>query len=187
MNHFLSRVWKLIKLIYVFLFALALIAAFTSKDPVSKILPVVLVIFGLPPLLIWWAAGTKAAFRNYLSRFADYPPDSLAEMSFHELKLRRELHRLDKSTDYRPVARSDLQSTIDQVKQDIKNNRLGVMGSLKAGFDSQGGTGNFYGTPGKRIVCINCGQRMMKSLVGWSNSVKCTQEGRNCVPHDATV
>ncbi len=195
MSSFFSKIWKLLKLVYLVLFALGLCALLypvltssaSAERVLQKELPFYLVVFGLPPLLILWGGFAKSSLRNYLARFANYSPESLAEMSFHELKLRRELYRLDKSTDYSSVAKNDLQATIYQVKEDIKNNSKGLLGGFKAGLDSAGGSGNFYGTPGQRIVCINCGQRMMKSLFGWSTSVKCADEGKKCVPHDATV
>ena len=52
------------------------------------------------------------------------------------------------------------------------------------GDEAKKGSKGYFGTYGKRIVCKNCGVRMMKHFGLWSDSTTCSQKGIKCVPYE---
>ena len=144
-----------------------------------------IIVFGLPIFFYFWFGLAKTSLQKYLTRFAGYDAEKLQGMSLDELKKRRELYRLNTSANHTQTPKDQLSAAIKQ-EREVQKGQPGVLGQFLDGYnDATAGSKGFYGTYGKRMVCVNCGQRMSKHFGMWSTSHQCQQAGRKCVPYEA--
>lgn len=106
-------------------------------------------------------------------------------MSYLELLTRERSHKKDKTVNWSTYGFEQLLNIEAQEKAQRKLENaggglipriIGIAYSISEGF---------YGTSGRRIVCINCGGRMSKHIGIWSNSADCRNLGKKCVPYEA--
>ena len=154
------------------------------KQPVTEIWSAVILlsIFGL---LFKWAYKTdnKRAYKLLLDSGL-YSAETITSMSYNELLLRESMHKKDSSTNWSEFTfkqLKDLQASEKEAKRAEKAERGGFVDGFKS---AQQGSKGFYGTHGKRIVCKNCGVRMMKHFGLWTDSAICQGKGIKCVPYE---
>jgi hypothetical protein len=183
----LAKIGRIIAKIYIAMFlyvsAVSLYDGF-KQDQYEKFFLVILGA-GLPLIIYFWVGIIKATLRNYLKTFAGYNAEDLNIMSYDELNKRRDLYRLNNNVDHTQTPKNQLGMAIKQAKEELKA-QPGLVGGFVEGYKSATeGTKGFHGTYGKRIVCINCGERMSKHIGIWSTSIKCKDNDRKCVPLEA--
>ena len=182
----MQKIGKIIAIIYTFLFLLLIASSLydaIKRDRFEGAI-ITIVIFSVPYFFYLWVKSFKASLRNYLERFARYDSKPLEVMSLSELQKRRKLYRLNKDVDHRETTREQLNIKIKE-EVDFQKSQPTAIGQFMDGFnEAQKGSKGFFGTHGKRIVCKNCGVRMMKHFGMWTDSAICQQKGIKCVPYE---
>ena len=182
----MKKIGQIIAIVYTLLFVVFSASSLYDATKRGRFEEAIFIIsiFTLPYFIYLWAKLYKASLRNYLKTLANYESKDLAEMSLSELADRRKLHRLNKSADHRETPKNKLSLEIKQAIE-FQRSQRGAVGQFVDGFNSASeGSKGYFGTYGKRIVCKNCGVRMMKHFGMWSDSAICQQKGIKCVPYE---
>ena len=154
------------------------------NQPITEIWMVTIVViiafFGFK-----WAFKTdnKRALKM-LSSSGYYSLELLNKMSYNELMLRERMHKKDPALDWSTYTYKQLIDLEAEEKEAKKAENASKPGFMDGFNQAQKGSKGFFGTYGKRIVCKNCGVRMMKHFGMWTDSAICQQKGIKCVPYE---
>ena len=159
---------KIVFPLLAFFFVLAMAATYLDETAFGISAFVIFVVFA------YWV--NSFINRSKLVKKYNYSKEQVQNMSNWEVQLREEISRADPGTDYRAIPYKDL-------KKIFKEKTLSLEDYISL---AEQGYSEGLGTPGKRIVCLNCGARMSKVLGMWSDSSQCINLGKKCVPHNAT-
>ena len=192
MGYVLKKILKVFLILILFFASLVILKLFLDPKTAEIIDSVVIylmtaVVFSIIIYFIWLPFAL--VHRMNLLTYGNYTKEQVKKMSLWEIQKRGELWKMDKDTDYSQTSYDEINiifpQKVKEKTQKIKNAISEIPGALKQmGEDYERGYSKMAGTPGKRIVCINCGDRMHKTFGMWSTSSTCRNLGKDCVPYE---
>ncbi len=185
---------KILLIVVLVITSLSLLSNYLESEAFGNLLVVLFFI----SLILFLSAMDRRKIEGQLIKSANYKKEKVSKMPHSELSNRLKLYKLDKETDYTSLSSEKVKTTLIQVKKSAGSSlQQFVDGFMQGSGKPKGSYGvrdvlnemddsysKGLGTPGKRIVCINCGKRMNKTLGFWSTSIQCNNAGRKCVPYD---
>lgn len=191
MPHMMKKILKALLVIIVALFILVLAVPIIDKT-LGPTTGGLLVILGIIFFGIYFVrkliCGSRA---RHLMKDAGYTYEQVKSMSYAELEARARLYANNKEMDFVNMNYEEIKIQRESLRETaLKQLNENLAARQQASPTNTGAaksfTDAFYDTDGKRIVCINCGQRLQRGAFGgFTTSHICHKRGVKCVPYQA--